>query len=82
MSSWLLDEHGERARIMAEVKQCIALEYTPLSEWNDTSALAVLIKHKDHFEWMDISDAIPATSDREYSVPDTPKLTSVKPRAL
>lgn len=51
------------------IKQCVLIEYTPVSEWSQDSSLAVLIQHEDCFEWMDIGHAIPAGSQREYPPP-------------
>lgn len=83
MSSWLLAPEEPGGDIRAAVKQCVAVEYTPVSEWSQDSSLSVLIQHNDQFEWMDISHAIPATSEREYSPPDAdkPKLTKLPTRA-
>ncbi len=54
------------------IKQAVLVEYTPVSEWSEDSSLAVLIQHKDSFEWMDISHAIPIDSEREYPPPSEP----------
>lgn len=69
MSSWLVEEGSAASDIKHLVKQCVAVEYTPVSEWSQDSSLAVLIQHKDSFEWMDISLAIPRESEREYTEP-------------
>lgn len=83
MSSWLIHDGDNNGYIRSLVKQCVAVEYTPVSEWSQDSALSVLIQHKHHFEWMDISHAIPKDSDREYAVAqeELPKLTKLPVRA-
>ena len=83
MSSWLVEEGSAASDIKHLVKQCVAVEYTPVSEWSQDSSLSVLIQHKHHFEWMDISHAIPKDSDREYAVAqeELPKLTKLPARA-
>jgi hypothetical protein len=67
--------------LIALVKQCVMAEYVPLSELAEESAINVLINHGDTFEWMDITTAIPAGSERTYAPPDQPKLTRLQPKA-
>lgn len=62
------------------IKQAVLVEYTPVSEWSQDSSLAVLIQHKDCFEWMDISHAIPIDSDKEYPPPGEAKVATLKPK--
>jgi hypothetical protein len=63
---------------LKQIKQAVLMEYTPVSEWSEDSSLAVLIQHKDSFEWMDISHAIPAGSEKEYPPPNEAKIATLK----
>ena len=67
--------------IIGKVKQCVAVDYVPVSEWREESSLTVLSQHSDSFEWMDISMAIPLGSEREYRAQEATNVTGLKPRA-
>ena len=79
MASWLLDHDDP---VVASVKNCVAVEYVPVSEYAEEATMNVLINHGDSFEWMDISMAIPVGSEREYPPPgsDKPKIAKLPTR--
>ena len=76
--SWLIDGDDSGDSLKRLVKQCVAVEYIPVSDVTIESSINVLIQHKDSFEWMDIQHAIPAGSAREYSPPSPPTIAKLK----
>jgi hypothetical protein len=83
MASWLLgNDDGNYQQVLKSVKQAIAAEYVPVSEYNEASQLYVLIQHPDHFDWIPIQEAIPVGSARTYpqkeAVDGLPKLATIK----
>ena len=78
MTSTLFDPDDP---LLAKVKQCVMAEYVPVCEYAEESSINVLIDHGDSFEWMDITCAIPANSDRQYVLPDQATVRLLKPRA-
>ena len=69
--SWIIYEGDDMGNIIKQVKGCVLAEYTPVSEWNEVGYVTCLVRNGDRFEWRDVSDCLPADSDKEYQ--DAPR---------
>jgi len=75
--SWMLS-NSEDTPLLAQIKNAVAIEYVPVSEYCEVGKLNVLLRKKDSFEWVDVEDAIPIDSEREYPQETATKVAAIK----
>ena len=75
--SWMLSD-PEDSPLVGQIKNAVAIEYIPVSEYCEMGKLNILLRKKDSFEWIDVEDAIPIDSDREYPEENATKLAAIK----